>query len=184
MVYLERTGHIMWAVTLLTSLNYVPFLSFFFFRIGRSSWLIRTAKDPQSIFGIASGLASVTLRLSKSIFTCVEEVKSVDITLNIFYSELLSLSHTSGLVSRSFGDSRPGVLFDETRTGQNLHVGLFSELEVLLKDCKSTFESLDGILQNISTGGRFGKGIFRKPVASLKLNLKSSDLVLIVPLMT
>ena len=130
--------------------------------------------DPLSIASAAAGLAAVAFKVSKAIYTCVEDVRSADAKLIQLHSEVDALSSGLDNIASTFKSDELIQLCDGKSDTQLQSTKLLIGFSPLLVDCGNTLEKLDDMLVEID--GKSGRKVLRQPVRALKMNLKSGDI--------
>ncbi|KAF2502230.1 hypothetical protein BU16DRAFT_554302 [Lophium mytilinum] len=111
--------------------------------------------DPLSIAGTAAGLATVVVRASAAIYTLLESTAAIDITISGLRAELSTLSSHE----------------------EEKHIWVtFENVENILEDCEFTLARLENALPEFGGRGLLGRGIFRKPIRAVKLNLHMEEI--------
>lgn len=135
--------------------------------------------DPLSIATAAAGLAKFTINASESLYACIDAVKSVDPTLLQLQSEVDALHSGLENIASTFQSRELVELLSSDQDHESQSAKLLTSIRPLLSDCKTTLQHLIEILGIIRAKSMWGRGFLRRPVKALKLNTKSSEIVLI-----
>jgi hypothetical protein len=131
--------------------------------------------DPLSITVSSLSIARFAAGLGKSIYKFIETTKTVDVTLEIFASELGALSTSLESVGNAL--ETPGFLENASDAikGEVLKKHL-ERINLILSDCRKALENLDKVIAKIKSGGRLAHGFMRKPAVALKLTSNTPEL--------
>ena len=132
--------------------------------------------DPLSIATGAASLAASAFRTSKSIYSCINDIKNADATLLQMQGEVDALHSGLGSIASTF-ESDDVVQLCTAKSHNHLQsVKLMGSVQPLLADCGSTLGALDTVLRDIRGNPGLKHRLFRQPIKALKINLKSKDI--------
>jgi hypothetical protein len=128
--------------------------------------------DPFTIATTAGSIVAVCAHVSSAIYTYIQNTLGVDTAVDGLRIEIDSLSQVLGTLGSSFRDASLAGTALESQTG---HEGEhWRHVKRSMDDCKSTLERFQRILDRVNKSEI--RGIMRRPVKKLKLDMSSSDI--------
>jgi len=128
--------------------------------------------DPFTIVTTAGTIVGVCARVSCAIYTYIQSTLVVDAAVDALRIEIDSLSQVLGTLGSSFRDASLAGTALESQTG---HEGEhWRHVKRLMDECKTTLEKFERILDRVNKSDV--RGILRRSVKKLKLDMNSSDI--------
>jgi len=105
-------------------------------------------------------------QLSASLYSFIDDARSVDTTVTGLCDELLGLSRVLDAISKSWKQNTL-ITIAQTDPDGDLWVSVKSSLD----DCKSTLEKFKQKLDEVNGNSFLGRGFLRRPTKQIKLNM-------------
>jgi hypothetical protein len=129
--------------------------------------------DPISVVTTSAALVAFCAKLSKKIFTFVNNSQQVDTSVHVLDVEIESLSQVLRSISVGFSDSSLATKALEPQTGhEERH---WKDFKRSMDDCKGTLEALDRILEPMRSESR----LFGRPIKQIKLEKRATEISLL-----
>lgn len=114
----------------------------------------------------------MTVQISATLYQFIDDARNVDSNITSLCDEILGLSRILDAISKSWKQS-PLIVIARADPDGNL----WTSVKASIDECKKTLERLDGVVNDVQRESIFGRGFFRKPTRSIRLNRKTNDIL-------